>query len=76
MLSLESELNILFELQTVNRKVQGVPQSQTAANPWHQEEEKNDKKKQHAQNKPKMQEKHIDQLSPPQARHIGLFCYF
>ena len=27
----------------VNRKVQGVPQSQTAANPRHQEEEKNDK---------------------------------
>ena len=28
-----------------NRKVQGEPQSQTAANPRHQEEEKNDKKK-------------------------------
>ena len=27
----------------VNRKVQGVPQSQTAAKPRHQEEEKNDK---------------------------------
>ena len=27
-----------------NRKVQGVPQSQAAANPWHQEEEKKDKK--------------------------------
>ena len=27
----------------VNRKVQGVPQSQTAANPRYQEEEKNDK---------------------------------
>ena len=27
----------------VNRKVQGMPQSQTAANPRHQEEEKNDK---------------------------------
>ena len=27
----------------VNRKVQGVPQSQIAANPRHQEEEKNDK---------------------------------
>ena len=26
-----------------NRKVQGVPQSQTAANPRHQEEEKNDR---------------------------------
>ena len=28
----------------VNRKVQAGPQSQTAANPRHQEEEKNDKK--------------------------------
>ena len=27
----------------VNRKIQGVPQSQTTANPRHQEEEKNDK---------------------------------
>ena len=25
------------------RKIQGVPQSQAAANPWHQEEEKKDK---------------------------------
>ena len=30
-------------LKKVNIKVQGVPQSQTAANPRHQEEEKNDK---------------------------------
>ena len=29
--------------QKANRKVQGVPQSQTAANPRHQEEEKNEK---------------------------------
>ena len=27
----------------VNRKVQGMPQSQAAANPWHQEEEKKDR---------------------------------
>ena len=27
----------------VNRKVQGVPLSEAAANPWHQEEEKKDK---------------------------------
>ena len=52
----------------VNRKVQGVPQSQTAANPRHQEEENKD-------NKQKMHKKRIDQLSPPQAKHIGLFCY-
>ena len=26
-----------------NRKVQGVPRSETAANPWHQEQEKKDK---------------------------------
>ena len=37
-------------VKTVNRKVQGVPQSQTAANPRHQEEEKNDKNE-HVQNK-------------------------
>ena len=36
--------------QKVNRKVQGVQQSQTTANPRHQEEEKNDKN-QHSQNK-------------------------
>ena len=29
----------------VNRKVQGVSQAQTAAYPWHHEEEKNDTKK-------------------------------
>ena len=29
--------------KNVNRTVQRVPQSQTAANPRHQEEEKNDK---------------------------------
>ena len=34
----------------VNRKVQGMPQSQTAASPRHQEEEKKDKNI-HAQNK-------------------------
>ena len=32
-----------FIFKKVNRNVQGVPQSQTAANPRHQEEEKNDK---------------------------------
>ena len=37
-------------LNKVNRKVQGMPQSQTAANPRHQEEEKKDKNI-HAQNK-------------------------
>ena len=30
-------------IKKVNRKVQRVPQLQTAANPRHQEEEKNDK---------------------------------
>ena len=34
----------------VKRKVQGVPQLQAAANPWHQEEEKKDKD-QRVQNK-------------------------
>ena len=39
-----------FVCKKVNRKVQGMPQSQTAANPRHQEEEKVDKNI-HAQNK-------------------------
>ena len=34
-----------FEGKKVNRNVQGMPQSQTAANPRHQEEEKNNKQK-------------------------------
>ena len=38
------------EFKKVNRNVEGVPQSQTAANPRHQKEEKNDKN-QHVQNK-------------------------
>ena len=40
----------LESLKTVNRKVQGVPQSQIAANPRLQEEEKKDKNE-HVQNK-------------------------
>ena len=39
---------LLFAAKRVNRKVQGVPQSQTAANPRHQQEEKNDKKQTNA----------------------------
>ena len=35
-----------------------------------------DKKGQHAQNKEKMHEKHMDQLPPSQARHIGLSFNF
>ena len=31
--------------KNVNRKVQGVPLQEATANPWHQEEEKKDKKK-------------------------------
>ena len=42
-----------------------MPQSQTAANPRHKEEEKKDKNI-HAQNK-QMHEKHKDQLPLPQA---------
>ena len=48
------------------RKVQGVPQSQTAALPRPQEEEETDKSKQ-AQTE-QTHEKHPDQLSPAQAR--------
>ena len=45
-----SILSIKIVEKKVNRKVQGMPQSQTAANPRHQEEEKKDKNM-HAQNK-------------------------
>ena len=48
--------------QKVNRKVQGMPQSEAAANHWHPKEERKV-----VQNK-QMHEKHIDQLSLPQAR--------
>ena len=41
---------LLIEEKKVNRKVQGMPQSQTAAKPLHQEEEKKDKNI-HTQNK-------------------------
>ena len=48
------------------RKVQGVPQSQTAALPRPQEEEESDKSKK-AQTE-QTYEKHQDKLSLPQAR--------
>ena len=48
------------------RKVQGVPQSQTAAPPRHQEEEETDKPQQ-AQIE-QTHRKHQDQSPPPQAR--------
>ena len=38
--------HIYSEVKKVKRKVQGVPQSQTAALPRHQEEEETDKTKQ------------------------------
>ena len=53
----------------VNRQVQGVPQSQTAAILRHQEEEKKKDKNIHSQNKnKKLSEKHKDQLPLPQVR--------
>ena len=42
--------NLSWATKNVNRKVHGMPQSQTAANPRHQEEEKKDENI-HAQNK-------------------------
>ena len=42
-------LRTLDFTKKVNRKVQGMPQSQTAANPRHQEEEKKDKDAQNKQ---------------------------
>ena len=51
-----------------NRNVQGMPQTQTAANPRHQEEEKKDKNIYTRKTNKQMREKHKDQLSLPQAR--------
>ena len=50
----------------VKRKIQGVTQSQTAANPRYQEEEKKDKTSMCKTNK-QMHEKHIDQRPLSQA---------
>ena len=56
------------ELQNkVTRKVQVTPQSQTAANPRHQEEEKKEKTHMRKTNK-QMHEKHKDQPPLPQTR--------
>ena len=52
----------------VNRKVQGVPQSQTTVNPQHQEEEKMTKNNTYKSNKQTLHEKHKDQLPLPQLR--------
>ena len=61
-----SGTNCFTHCKKVNRKDQGMPQSQTAANPRHQEEEKKDKNI-HARNK-QMYEKHKDQFPLPQER--------
>ena len=50
---------LLLSFKIVNRKVQGVPQSQTTASPRHQEEEKMTKTNKH------MHEKHTDQIPLP-----------
>ena len=60
-------LKTTFVQQKSYRKIQGMPQSQTAANPRHQEEEKKDKKYTRKTNK-QMYEKHKDQLPLSQAR--------
>ena len=57
---------MMFLIKKSKRKVQGVPQSQTAAPPRPQEEEENDKSKQ-TQTK-QTYVKHQDELSLPQGR--------
>ena len=49
----------------VNRKVQGVTQSQPADKPRHQAEEKNDKNTNTYKTNKQMHEKHTDQLALP-----------
>ena len=56
-----------IDTKSDKRKVQGMPQSQTATNSRHQEEEKTEKTSTHNTNK-HMYEKHKDQLSLLQAR--------
>ena len=41
---LESSVSTHYVYKKVKRKVQGVPQSQVAAKPWHQEEEETNTK--------------------------------
>ena len=60
---------LIFHCKKVNRKVQGMPQSQTAANPRHKEDEKKDKNQTYTRKTNKqMYEKHKDKLPLPQAR--------
>ena len=58
------EGNCVNKDENVDRKVQEVPKSQTAANPRHQEEEKKTKTNTFKTNI-QMYEKHIDQLPLP-----------
>ena len=54
--------------KNVNRKVQGVALQEATANPWHQEEEKKDKKNKACKISKQLHEKHTDQLFLPQVR--------
>ena len=54
-----------FIIKKVNRKAQGAPQPQTAANPRYQEEEKNDKNNTYKNNNKQTHEKHTDQHPLP-----------
>ena len=53
-------------VKKANRKVQGMPQPQIAANLRHQEEEKKDTRKTNKQ----MYKKHKDQLPLPRANFV------
>ena len=52
-------------IKKVNRKVQGVPQSQAAGNPWNKEEEKTDRNQRVKINK----QMHESSLFPKRGDH-------
>ena len=62
---LKGLITLVICYKKVNRKVQGVPQSQTAANPHTKRKRKMTKTNMYKANK-QMHEKHIDQLPLPQ----------
>ena len=55
----------IITCKNVNRKVQGVPQSQIAASLWHQEEENNDNKQRVQNKRTKAREAYRPALSSP-----------
>ena len=60
-----AHISTVRALQKVNRNIQGVPQSQAAANPRHQEEEKKDTDQRVQNKQTNAREAHRRALSSP-----------